>query len=64
MAPWTLRAQTTETAPSQAAKPKLEIVQSVFDAGDLYRSGSKLEHTFVLKNTGKSELKILKAQPG
>jgi hypothetical protein len=51
-------------APAQDAKPKMEIPQSTFDAGSLYRSDKKIEHAFVIKNTGAVELKILRAQPG
>ena len=59
-----VRAQNTQSAPATDAKPKMEVQQSVFDAGTVYRSKDKLEHAFVIKNTGKSDLKILIEHPG
>ena len=55
-------AQNSQTAPASA--PKMEVQQAVFDAGTVYRSKEKLEHAFVIKNTGAAELKILGAKPG
>jgi hypothetical protein len=46
-----------------AGKPKMEITEPVYDAGDIYRTKSKIEHVFVIRNTGTAELEILKARP-
>ena len=55
----------TETAATdQSGKPKIDVQQPVFEAGSLYRSKTKLEHAFDIKNTGNSDLKILSARPG
>lgn len=57
-------AQTAQTAPAPASSPKMEVQQPVFDAGTIYRSKDKIEHAFVIKNTGAVDLKILSARPG
>lgn len=58
-------AQTTQTAAAdQTGKPKIDVQQPVFEAGPLYRSKTKLEHAFEIKNTGNADLKILSARPG
>ena len=46
-----------------AGKPKMEIIEPVFDAGEIYRTKSKIEHSFVIRNTGTAELRILNARP-
>lgn len=51
-------------AENQAGKPKMVIEQIVFDAGEVYRTGEKLEHGFIIKNTGNADLNILSAKPG
>jgi hypothetical protein len=51
-------------AQDSASKPKMEIVEPVYDAGDIYRTTPKIEHSFVIKNTGTADLQILKARPG
>jgi hypothetical protein len=45
-------------------KPNLVLTESTFDAGVVYRTGAKLEHVFVIKNTGTSNLEIISATPG
>jgi hypothetical protein len=45
-------------------KPKMVIEESIYNAGDIYRTKEKVEHSFVIKNTGAAELKILSAKPG
>jgi hypothetical protein len=47
-----------------AAKPKLVVEQPTFQAGDVYRTPQRLEHAFIIKNTGTAELQILAAKPG
>jgi hypothetical protein len=49
---------------AQDAKPHMIIDQPVYDAGIVVRDGAPIEHTFVVKNTGKGELKILEVKPG
>jgi uncharacterized protein YgiM (DUF1202 family) len=51
-------------ADEAAAKPKMQIVEPSYDAGDLYKSNKKIEHDFIIKNEGKADLQILKARPG
>ena len=51
-------------AQNQTAKPKAVIEQPTYDAGEIYRTGAKLEHAFIVKNTGAAELQILSAKPG
>lgn len=55
-------------APAPAAapvgdQPEAVVVQDTFDAGNILK-GKKVEHTFIIKNTGKAELTILSAKPG
>ncbi len=45
-------------------KPKMQIVEPSYNAGDLYKSKTKIEHNFVIKNVGEADLQILKARPG
>lgn len=45
-------------------KPKMQIVEPSYNAGDLYKSKTKIEHNFVIKNIGKADLQILNAKPG
>jgi hypothetical protein len=45
-------------------KPKMMIAEPIYNAGEVYRSQGNLEHTFVIKNAGTGELKILNARPG
>jgi len=52
------------SANAQTGKPKMLIEQPVYDAGDVYKSGEKLEHAFVIKNTGDADLTIYDARPG
>jgi len=44
-------------------QPEATIPQDSFDAGNVLK-GKKVEHTFIIKNTGKAELNILSAKPG
>jgi len=48
---------------TQSGTPKMAVDQETFDAGTIYKS-EKLEHAFVIKNTGNSDLNILSATPG
>jgi hypothetical protein len=52
------------TAEGPAGKPEMVIEQEVYDAGSMYRTGSKIEHAFVIKNRGTSPLNIYSATPG
>lgn len=52
----------SEPAVSQKA-PRLTIVEPVKDYGEVPK-GEKLDWTFVIKNTGDSDLQILAAKPG
>ena len=47
-----------------AAKPQLVVEQPTFEAGDVYRTPERLQHVFIIKNTGSAELQILAAKPG
>ncbi len=44
--------------------PKMVIEQVTHDAGEVYRTGTPIEHAFVVKNTGTSDLTILEVKPG
>lgn len=44
-------------------KPKAVFVEENFDAGEVIK-GTKVSHTFKIKNEGNAPLKILSAQPG
>jgi hypothetical protein len=59
-----LHAQEVTPAQAPSGKPKMEISKPVFDAGTVYRSKDKIEHAFLIKNTGTADLKILSARPG
>ena len=48
-------------APENA--PQAVVADETFDAGEIIR-GKKIEHSFLIKNAGKSELEILSAKPG
>ena len=52
------------SATDTTGKPKMVIDQPTFDAGEVYRSVAKIEHTFVIKNVGTGPLNILNATPG
>jgi len=43
--------------------PQAVVADEIFDAGEVIR-GKKVEHSFIIKNAGKSELEILTAKPG
>jgi len=47
----------------QGTSPKMVIDQPEYNAGELYTTAGKIEHTFVIKNTGGSDLHILRAAP-
>ncbi len=49
---------------AQNGKPKMQIDQEVFEAGEVYRPGPNIEHAFVIKNTGTGPLNIVSATPG
>jgi hypothetical protein len=51
-------------ATDAAGKPKMVIDQPTFDAGEVYRSVAKIEHTFLIKNVGTTPLNVLNATPG
>jgi hypothetical protein len=48
---------------AQNAAPRMAIDQEVYDAGALYQTLGKIEHNFIIKNTGTANLQILKAAP-
>jgi len=49
---------------AQSGKPKMQIDQEVFEAGEVYRPGPNIDHAFVIKNAGTAPLNILSATPG
>lgn len=53
------------TAPAVAPEnaPKAVVAEDTFDAGIIVK-GKKVEHAFIVKNAGKSDLEILSAKPG
>jgi hypothetical protein len=50
----------TQVSPAQ---PRLEVEQTSIDIG-VVNEGDEAIGTFILRNTGEKELKILKAKPG
>jgi|GEM_PF-2489330 len=52
---------TPAVSPENAAKAY--VAEDTFDAGNVIK-GKKVEHAFVIKNMGKSDLEILSAKPG
>ena len=51
-------------AMADQGKPKMVIARQTYDDGAIYRTAEKIEHSFVIRNTGTADLKILSAQPG
>jgi hypothetical protein len=49
---------------AQDGGPKMVITEPVFNAGNVYRTTDRLEHTFVVKNTGTANLEIYSVKPG
>ena len=47
-----------------AGQPKCTIDQTTYEAGEIFRSSGKIQHAFVVKNTGTAPLHILSATPG
>ena len=56
---------TAQTAPAVSPEnaAKASVAEDTFDAGNIIK-GKKVEHVFVIKNMGKSDLEILSAKPG
>ena len=54
------------TFPAQAenGKPRMVLTEVTYDAGEVFRTGEKLEHAFVIKNQGNANLEILSVTPG
>jgi hypothetical protein len=52
---------TPAVSPENASKAF--VAEDSFDAGNVIK-GKKVEHAFVIKNMGKSDLEILSAKPG
>jgi hypothetical protein len=48
---------------AQNASPRMAIDKEIFNAGEMYQTAGKIEHDFIIKNTGTSNLQILKAAP-
>jgi hypothetical protein len=48
----------------EASKPKMQIVEPSYDAGEMYKTNKKIQHDFIIKNNGNAELQILNARPG
>ncbi|HEY7159841.1 MAG TPA: DUF1573 domain-containing protein, partial [Acidobacteriota bacterium] len=48
----------------EASKPKMQIVEPSYDAGEMYKTNKKIQHDFIIKNIGAAELKIINARPG
>jgi len=49
---------------AEGGKPNIIINQAVFDAGQVLRTGTPIEHVFVVKNAGDANLNILEVKPG
>jgi len=49
---------------AQDGKPNMVIDSEIYDAGQVIRTGAPIEHAFLIKNTGASELRILDVKPG
>jgi hypothetical protein len=58
----TLSLATARTT-AEDAKPLLEIPSPHYDAGTHWE-GETVSHTFLLKNNGSAELRILRLRPG
>jgi hypothetical protein len=43
-------------------KPQVTVPEATHDMGDVLK-GTKIEYSFVIKNTGTSPLKIIQARP-
>jgi len=54
-----------QTAPAVSPEnaAKAFVAEDTFDAGNVTK-GKKVEHAFMIKNMGKSDLEILSAKPG
>ena len=48
----------------ETPKPKMQIVESSFNAGEMYKTNKKIEHDFIIKNIGNADLQIISARPG
>lgn len=46
------------------SKPKMQIVEPSYDAGEMYKTNKKIQHDFIIKNIGNAELQIINARPG
>jgi len=49
---------------AQDGKPNMVIDTEIYDAGQVLRTGTPIEHTFRIKNTGTGELRIFDVKPG
>ena len=48
----------------ETSKPKMQIVEPSYDAGEMYKTNKKIQHDFIIKNIGAAELQIKNARPG
>jgi hypothetical protein len=48
----------------ETSKPKMQIVEPSYNAGEMYKTNKKIQHDFIIKNIGQSELQIINARPG
>ncbi|MCI0614887.1 DUF1573 domain-containing protein [bacterium] len=48
----------------ETPKPKMQIVEPSYNAGEMYKTNKKIQHDFIIKNIGNAELQIINARPG
>lgn len=48
----------------ETQKPKMQIVEPSFNAGEMYKTNKKIQHDFIVKNIGNADLQIINARPG
>lgn len=48
----------------QSGQPKMVLSEQTYDAGQIYRDAGKIEHSFPVKNEGKTDLVIYDVTPG
>jgi hypothetical protein len=49
---------------AQDGKPNMVIDTEIYDAGQVIRTGTPIQHAFRIKNTGTGELTIFDVKPG
>lgn len=48
----------------ETQKPKMQIVEPSYNAGEMYKTNKKIQHDFIVKNIGNADLQIINARPG